>query len=315
MRDFGELDGWLKDLVGRDGFSGVVLVERAGEVLFHRAYGLANRADGIPNKLETRFGAASVTKTLTAVGIAKLVMAGKVKTDDLVGKYLKFLSPEVGQPVTVHHLLTHTSGLPNFLKEGLNDAAGIASLGFPLPAQRVTRDYVPTIAKMKLVNEPGKVFVYGNTGFVMLGLIIEEVCGEPYETYLAREVLGPAGMKHSAFMCRDEVHPNVSVGYKRREKPTDPWRSDIYFATVGPHGGIYTTSEDLLVYLRRLIGFELLPEAVTRHFMELKVWEDEIMGYGYGFRHWDLPSGQHAVGHMGAGSGSSARVFWLPKDR
>lgn len=184
------LERYAAGLATRDVLSGAVLVARRGEVLFSEAYGAARREPMRPNTMETRFELASLSKLFTAVAIAQLVEKGRLAFDSSVTSVLPdYPNPAAGRRITVHHLLTHTSGLPDFYRNGklraLEDSI------------HTLRDFWRTFALDSLWSEPGARFDYSNSNYILLGSIIEKVSGMPFEEYVQRQIFDPAGMTAS----------------------------------------------------------------------------------------------------------------------
>ncbi|MBT8208429.1 MAG: beta-lactamase family protein, partial [Acidimicrobiia bacterium] len=167
------------------GFSGAVRIVFGGNVLLDEGYGDADARNGVPATPETVFGVGSITKQFTAMAILVLEARGQLSTDDRIGTYLDFV-PEVKQSITLHHLLTHTSGLPDAYWDQHRD---------------LTRDaYLRTIMTTgELRSAPGTQYAYSNYGYDLLGRIVEVVAGQPYEAFLRASLFEPAGMSQTGF--------------------------------------------------------------------------------------------------------------------
>jgi D-alanyl-D-alanine carboxypeptidase len=257
-----------EELVKKDQFSGAVLVARNGKVLFQKAWGLADRAAGTPNTLETKFRIGSMNKMFTSVAILQLVEAGKLSLDDTVGKILPdYPNKDIASKVKIRHLLSHTGGTgdifgPDFVKNRLT--------------LREHSDYVKLYGARGLTHEPGAEFRYSNYGFVLLGAIIEKVTGMSYYDYVRVKVFQPAGMTATASLSEKDQVPNRSVGYFKPagkwEPNTDtlPWRGTSA-------GGGYSTVGDFFRFATalesgKLISREMLAKATTPN----------LEGYGFG---------------------------------
>ena len=192
-------------LAKQDKFSGVVLIAKDGKPVFEKAYGLANKAKNIPNNTETRFNLGSMNKMFTAVAIAQLAEAGKLSFDDTVGKHLPdYPNKDVANKVTIHQLLTHTSGLGSYWNAKFEaKKATIKSVS----------DYLALFADEPLKLEPGKRFQYSNSGFIVLGAIIEKVSGQSYYDYVREHIYKPAGMKNTDAYEMTANTPNLAMGY------------------------------------------------------------------------------------------------------
>lgn len=223
------------------GFSGAVLVARQGQILYERAFGLANREWQIPNDLQTKFEIGSMTKQFTALLILQFVNEGKIHLDGYISDYLPYYRREIGNRVTVSELLSHTSGIPNFL----------STPGFlEGPASRMSytvRDFVEKYCSGDLHFAPGTKFEYSNSGYFLLGAILEQISGESYEQLLQERIFGPLGMKNSGYAHFEKILPHRAAGYERSEAGL---RNARYYDMSIPFaaGALYTTVGDLFLW-------------------------------------------------------------------
>ncbi|MGD8376376.1 MAG: serine hydrolase domain-containing protein [Acidobacteriota bacterium] len=293
-----ELDDYLTELERKDEFSGTVLVARDGVPLFRKAYGLASREFGVPNRLDTRFGLGSMNKMFTAVAIAQLVEQGKLSFDDPIGEHLPpgWVSPEVGEKVRIRHLLNHTSGFGDYLEPFLEQNH---------EKFRSLDDYREIVAGETLAFEPGSRWVYSNTGFLLLGVILQEVSGQDYYDYIRENIYLPAGMKYTDHYDITRVVPNVAEGYWKED---GEWRRNILLrAPVGTSaGGGYSTVDDLLAFDVALRSGKLVTAAMWDRLVSPDP-ERNSPGYGYGFI-LSSPPPDREVGHGGTYYGVSARL-------
>ncbi len=197
------MDQQVRAYADQQKFSGCVLVAREGKVVFSKGYGLANAEYGIPNTPATKFRLGSITKQFTATAILMLEQQGKLKVEDAVRKYVDDC-PGAWQPVTLHHLLTHTSGIPNFTS--FPDYVRTMPLPSP-PAETLKR-----FRDKPLAFEPGTKFSYSNSGYVLLGYIIERVSGRSYEEFLQKQIFGPLGMSDTGYDHPERVMPRRASG-------------------------------------------------------------------------------------------------------
>ncbi len=292
----------LKKIVEDDEFSGVVLLAKDGTPLFHKAYGLASKSYQVPNRPDTKFNIASVGKIFTGVAIAQLAEKGKLSLTDPVSKYLHadWLKPDISQKIQIQHLLTHTSGLGDYFKD-------LYSRSTPL-VFRSLEDYKPLVADRTLAFEPGAQWSYSNTGFLLLGAVIEKVTGQSYFDYLREHIYRPAGMTNTDAWDKDTPIPNRATGYiKEYADKTVQWRSNLFTRVMKgmPSGGSYSTAEELLKFDTALRSHKLLSPEYTKMVLsgkpELNSWH-----YGYGFFISDSPAGRIAA-HGGDGSGISSQ--------
>lgn len=297
-----EVDAKLSKLTAEDKFSGAVLIAKDGRAIFQKAYGYADREAKIPNNLETRFRLGSMNKMFTSVAVAQLVQAGKLKYTDTLAQVLPdYPDKEIAQKITIHHLLTHTSGLgdiftPEFdkKKDSLHEI----------------KEYLPLFTGKPLKFEPGKSWAYSNAGFIVLGLIIEKVSGESYYDYVQQHIYDAAGMKSSGSFPKTEKVANLAVGYMRQGADgklvsnweTLPWRGMSA-------GGGDSTLGDLLRFDQALRAHKLLNAEMTETILTGKVQPgpQENRKYAYGFED-HLLDGRHVVGHSGGAPGMNSEL-------
>ena len=291
------LSDYLDRLAGRRNFSGSVLFARDESVLFHRAYGLASRSYNVQNTTDTRFNLASVSKMFTAVAIVKLVEEGRLSYDDPIGVYLDadWVSQEVGATVQVRHLLNHTSGLGHYWDDWDNYANTIRELD----------DYRPLISD-ELAFEPGTDYQYSNSGYLLLGVIIEEVTGKTYYEYIQGVIFDQCGMTDTGFYEMDMPHPDLATGYYEDEEEGGELKNNTPFLGIrgSSAGGGWSTAADVHRFLLALRS-DILVSAETREIL----WTPKPMSpeYGYGFQIRD-----NWVGHWGGFTGFEAFVFHFP---
>jgi CubicO group peptidase (beta-lactamase class C family) len=221
-------------------FSGVILIARNGVPVFEEAYGYADRDKKIPNRTDTKFNIGSINKSFTALAVRKLAAEKKLSLDDTIGKFLPdYPNKDAAARVTVRHLLEMSSGIGDFFGERYEaaDKEKILTLA----------DYLPLFADQPLAFEPGKGNLYSNGGFIVLGLIIENVTGLDYYSYIQDNIFKPAGMKDSEWTRKAVEVPNRAVGYVR-----DGSSSKTNYGTLpgkgSSAGGGYSTARDLLMY-------------------------------------------------------------------
>ena len=266
-------------------FSGSVLVTRGHETLLECAAGLADRADGRQIHPGTRFGLASLSKPFTAAAVLTCVGRGELGVHDRVVDVLPAdrRPRTMSDQVTVHHLLTHSSGIGDYAEEdeelpGYVDDYG--SLWRDLPSYRMERpdDFLPLYADAAPVAEPGTEFHYNNAGYVLLGAVLEQVTGRELVDVVTERVLVPAGMADSGYFRLNDSVPDLALGY------LPSGRSNIYSVPVigSGDGGAFATARDLDRFFRAiaagtLLGDELTGLMRTRH---VRINERVAMGYG-----------------------------------
>lgn len=309
-----QFDRWSRE---RD-FSGTVLMTHARSTVFERCYGPADRAAGIPITPATRFALASMTKLFTAVAVADCASAGLLRFEDEVVDLLPAeRRPATLRPdVTVHHLLTHTSGIADYAEEDEASPGYVEDYGAlwdERPSYGMLRplDFLPLFADRPPYRAPAEQWQYSNAGYVLLGIVIEEVTGRPYTDVVQERVFDRAEMDASGFFRLDEAHPNVAIGYLPRSSPDAPWRSNIYRVPVigGADGGAFSTTGDLDTFLHRIADGTLLgpmQDVVLAHQADA----GEGFHSGYGFLHH--PDGRY--GHGGGDPGVEVLLQRFPDD-
>jgi len=266
-------DKYLRAQVVANAFSGTVLIARHGKVVFSGGYGDADIDRRIPNDTRTRFRIGSVTKSLTAILVLKLQEDGALSVDDPICKYLAACPPHWAA-LTIHHLLSHTSGIENLNSDG--DF-------LEREAQPATREEVfARFRDAPLRFSPGEKFEYSNSNYHLLGAIVEKVTGQTYAEALAQRVLAPAGMADSFMDSASAPTERVAVGYRPTDdgalKPDAPADPAWLFAA----GGVFSTAEDLFRFSEALKGNVLLTER-----SKALMWTPVRGDYGYG---WSMPA-------------------------
>jgi CubicO group peptidase (beta-lactamase class C family) len=304
----GEIDAFLDRLARADAFSGTVLVARNGKVLYTAARGVADRNNDVPVRLETKFNLGSMNKMFTAVTVASLVEDGTLRFDDPVSKYLggKGWTSADLSPVTIAHLLTHTSGLGSYFNEEYQRTA----------RQRLRRvdDYKPLVAGETLAFAPGTKWQYSNTGFLLAGAVIEAATGRDYFDVVRERVYGKAGMTGSDCYDIDLVVPHLAIGYSRERGPGGPrWRANTFEHVIrgGPAGGGYSTAQDLFAFAEALRRGTLVSAASRDQLWSAKP-ALQSPEYGYGFGTSTGPLGR-VVGHSGGFPGISSVLDIYPE--
>lgn len=256
------IDAYVRALAKDDAFAGVVLVADGDTVRFESAYGPANRSFSVPNTIQTRFDIGSITKDITRVAIAQLVVAGKLSADTRLGDVLPdYPNARARETITIGHLFRHASGLPDYFDEDY--------FGTPMRRLRTNADYLAIWGPKPLLFAPGTARRYSNFGFSVLGAVIEKVTGMAYPDYVARHVFGPASMTRSGFFATDRPAPEVAVGYTHMdwqgEKTDTLWRNTFLEPAVGgPWGKSYSPASDLMRFWQALCGGRLVPPASAR---------------------------------------------------
>jgi CubicO group peptidase (beta-lactamase class C family) len=240
-----ELDTFMDGISMKDEFSGVVLLAKGKEPIFRKAYGLASKEYNIPNRVDTRFNLGSINKFLTRIAIEQLEGKGILGLEDPINKHLPdYPNKEAAEKVTIRHLLDMTSGIGDFFGEKYQST--------PKDRIRTLSDYLLLFGTDSLLFEPGTSRQYSNGGYIVLGLIIEKVSGQPYFDYVRDHIYKIAGMGNTTHLEADVPTENVASGYTNNwgenDHPGEPKRNNIYTrpARGSSAGGGYSTIDDLL---------------------------------------------------------------------
>lgn len=280
----------------KDAFAGVLLVAHGGQVVLHKAWGLADRTAAVPVTLDTKFRVGSMNKMFTAIATLQLVQAGKLSLDGTVGQYLPgYPNAEIAQ-VTIRQMLTHSGGTGDFF--GPEFDARRLSL-------RTHDDFVRLFGERGPTHPPGTAQRYSNYGFLLLGAIIERASGQSYYDYVDEHVFAPAAMHDTGSLPEEVVVPARAIAYTRKDGHwVDAADTLPYRGTAA--GGGYSTAGDLLKFARALSDGKLLsPELLAEATRNQTPW------YGYGFIVREQ-EGVRMFGHAGGAPGMNADLRVYP---
>jgi CubicO group peptidase (beta-lactamase class C family) len=282
-----ELDAMLQNVTDAGIFSGAVLIAQNDQIILRKGYSYANKEEELSNTPQTKFRIASLSKQLTAMAIMILQEQGQLNVEDSICDYLTEC-PDAWQPITIHHLLTHTSGIPeNLGSYTLQDPALSSTL----------EDSITELKTMPLDFAPGEDFVYTNMGYILLGKVIEAASDASYETFLRENIFDPLQMANSGFEPNRE---DVAIGYKNQTVAARQINLWILFSS----SGLYSTVDDLYAWDQALYSNELVSQQSLDQIFTAHVKPPEWEGWGYGYGWYvspdDLPS---IVSHRGAIAG------------
>ena len=291
----------VRGLAEEVNFSGVVRIEQHGEIVDQFARDYARRADNLPNRLDTRFAVASATKGLTALTIASLIESGELTLDTSVSELVGDLLPLVDGRVTIAHMLSHTSGVGDYLDEEVLGDSDDHILEVSAHTLEKPSDYLPFVARYPQVFSPGERFAYNNGAFVMLSIIIERITGSFHDA-VAERVLGPAGITGGGFFRSDELPANTALGYLKNG------RTNVFHIPVvgAGDGGIYLTLNDVSSMWRAFFDGGIVSAAMAEKITAPVHMGDNGEGYGLGF--WLRHNGD-SVALIGADAGVSFRTL------
>ena len=288
-------------------FNGSALVAENGKVIYRGAFGKANMEWDIPNTPDTRFRLGSITKQFTAMLTLQLVEQGKIKLDGKIADYLPDYRKDIGEKVTVHHLLTHTSGIPSYTGQP----------GFFANVSRnpyKVADFVKQYTSGNLEFEPGTKYSYNNSGYFLLGAIIERITGKTYEQALKEMIFDRVGMKNTGYDRHDPLIPKRASGYA---KTKDGYANAAYLDMSIPYaaGSMYSTVEDLYLWDQALYTDKLL----TAQSKEL-MYKPFLNNYAYG---WIVTNASFKINeqpvqmilHGGGINGFATMLVRFPKEK
>ncbi|MDR2183549.1 MAG: beta-lactamase family protein [Clostridiales bacterium] len=268
-----------------NGFNGVVSVSKNSEAIFKKAYGYADLSNKRPNQTDTKFGTASAGKAFVAVGIMKLIEDGMLSLESKIGDLLDFDLREIAKDITVKQLLNHTSGIPDYFDEAVMD--DYAELWSENPSYKFRRstDLMPLFIDKPMMYAPGERFQYNNTGYVVLGLIIESVTGVPFDEYLLNSVFEPCGMVNTGYYELDRLPPNCANAYIHDEERGEYYTNIFSIEAKGSGaGGCFTTVEDVERFWTRLFEGVVVSKNTVKEMTSLHAENtEEKEAYGYGF--------------------------------
>lgn len=296
-------------LARQQDFSGTVLVAERGKILYRHSFGLADRAFGVPVAAGTRFKVASITKLFTSTLILQLHDEGKLQLEAKAEAYLPELRGLPAGAVTVHQLLNHTSGLPQW------DNVGSYQEAFARGVERYQRPLAPAdLVRLcclgPLAAAPGARFDYNNADYFLLGRIVERLSGRSYEAALFERILRPLGMADTGMLHWDSIVERLAPSYFRRDD-TGALIADmpVYYENWYAAAGMYSTAADLGIFAEALYGGRLLEPATLARM--LKPGLDD---YGYGLWSYEIVRGgrRHRVAKRpGRSMGANAVLYRL----
>lgn len=284
-----------------------VAIERQGKIIYHKAFGLADLEHNVPNTVSTVFEAGSVSKQFTAAAILLLVQEGKISLDDDVRKYVPEL-PVYNKIITIRHLMNHTSGLKDWGSVG-------ALSGWPRTTRVYTQDLaLQIICKQKSLNfTPGSEYSYSNSGYTLMVSIVERVSKQSLAEFTRTRLFEPAGLKNTQW--RDnfrEVIPNRAVAYRKSE---NSYAQEMPFENIHGHGGLLTTTEDLITWNHQLENPTIGGVALRRMRTEQgKLTSGKIIGYSGGLFIQDH-NGIQEINHTGATASYRAVLSYFPEKK
>ncbi|MEC9484875.1 MAG: serine hydrolase domain-containing protein [Candidatus Izemoplasma sp.] len=270
----------LGKVVDTIGFSGVAQLYYQDELIYETVAGYRHKSEKLPITINTRFGIASGTKFFTALGIMRLVEEGKCQLDDHAFSHIKTPFLNYNQSVTIRHLLSHTSGIPDYFDESQLDDESNLFLDLPWYALEKPSDYIPLMPDLPMEFEPGTKFKYNNSGYVLLAIIIERLTGD-YHDWIKQEIFDKAKMEYSGAYRFDQLPFNTALGYILL--PDGSYKTNQYHLPIiaGGDGGLYTTVTDMALFWQALLTGNIIKQETLNEMATLEYQSDTIL-YGLG---------------------------------
>ncbi|CAN5546032.1 hypothetical protein BH11BAC3_BH11BAC3_22280 [soil metagenome] len=292
------LDNYAQASFKIDDFNGAVLVMQKGKLMYKKAFGMADREWNVPNTVDTKFRIGSVTKQFTAACILQLAEQGKLTLDDKLSKYISDYPK--GDSITIHMLLNHTSGIKNYTE--LPQFWPKAVLPLPVDSMIALFKYEP------LDFSPGTKWNYSNSGFFLLGAIVEKVSGKTFNDYLNENIIKKVGLKNTLLDHLDSILAFRAKGYGKNRQGT--WEQAMYISMEGPYsaGAIVSTLDDLYKWTKALHNNEVISAASTQKMMTPYM---EQYGYGIGI---DSLKTHKRVSHSGGIPGFISNLAYYPAE-
>lgn len=317
-------------LAQQDRFSGTVLIRQRDDVLTEKAYGPASRRWDVPVRTSTRFDTASITKLFTAVAVLQQIDAGRVSLEESIHTYVDLAGTAIPADVTIHHLLSHTSGIADDADEEAGESYEALWAERPNYSVTETKHFLPQFTHKTPLFKAGADCRYNNVGYVLLGLAVEHVTGRSYRDVVREDVFTPASMRASGFFDMRQAEHDVAEGWDpvgNSDGQITGWRQNIYsYPPIGsPDGGAHSTGADLIRFLDAVEDSTLLSEESTARFLSPQALHHTMkephsptathqLHYGYGLEIEHDAAGQiRSFYKDGINAGSSGIVRRYPR--
>jgi CubicO group peptidase (beta-lactamase class C family) len=308
---YSRIDTYLTE-ASKNGFSGAISVVKNEKIIINKGYGKANKDTKTLNSPNTIFDIGSNTKQFTATAILKLTELGKLKITDSLNQYFTVL-PIDKQSITIQQLLTHTAGFSESIG---NDYSSFGKL-----SEISQKDFFEKLFASKLLSEPGVKYSYSNTGYSILGRIIELASGQSYEAFLNGHLFTPAGMKQTGYLLPKWDTKQLSHGYNRNVIETEPTitlyqEAEFVNWHLKGNGGINSTQNDMLLWHKALkTNIILTPESfkkLTTPYVPVNSKKTHSYGYGWGVN--NSISNAFRIAHNGSNGTFSHTIIWYPEE-
>jgi CubicO group peptidase (beta-lactamase class C family) len=271
----------IKDLIDEN-FTGCISVRKNGNIIFQNAYGYSDLPNKIKNEIDTKFATASAGKVFVAVGILQLIECDKLHFNDCICDILDYDLKNIDQTITIKQLLNHTSGIPDYFDESIMEEYDELWIDYPNYKIRTSEDLLPLFIDKPMMYPPGERFQYNNTGFVVLGLIIEKIVGIPFDEYLKEFIFKPCNMLNTGYYELDRLPSKCANSYifdnNRKEFYTNIYSVDVKGTGAG---GAFTTIFDVENFWDCLLKCKLISKEMLDKMLSVQTLSDSVF-YGYG---------------------------------
>lgn len=272
----------LLEVQTKSNYSGTIVVNDNNGMNIELSSGYANRSDELDNRQNTRYGIASGCKLFTAIAICQLVQSGKLSFEAKLKDTINTVFPLWDDSITIHHLLTHISGIPDYFDEEVMDDFQALWKETPMYTLRYLADFLPLFQNKPMKMKPGERFHYNNAGYILLGLVVEKVSGKQFTDYVEEHIFQRAGMLDSGYFSFDALPARTAIGYM--VEVNGSWRTNLYSLPIrgGSDGGAFITAPDMSKCWQALLHHELLNETFTKKLLTPFMHEEGSTYYGYG---------------------------------
>lgn len=271
-------------------FSGVISIKKDKKPVFRNAYGYADMPNKIPNEIDTKFGTASAGKVFIATAILQLIETGQLQFDSCIGDILKFNLKQIDPKITVRQLLNHTSGIPDYFDETVMHEYEELWKDIPNYRIRSSADLIPLFIDKPMMYPKGEKFQYNNTGYVVLGLIIEAITKLPFDVYLRKSIFEPCQMTNTGYYELDRLPAKCANSYIL-DTLRNEYRTNIYSIDVKGTGagGAFTTAHDVEKFWNNLLSENLINSELLKLMLMPQV-KEKCYGYGIWLLKGCIPS-------------------------
>lgn len=305
MKDF---FSQIKDTIEKENFNGVISIESSNSYNYCNAFGLSDFSNNINNRINTKFGIASGTKSFVSAAICRLIDKELLTLDSKIKNLIDADLPNISEDVTIYQLLTHTSGIYDYYDEELCETDEF-EMSIPTHKLKGPKDYLPMLISGEMKFKPGEKFSYCNSGYIILALIIETISKMLFKDFIKKEIFDVCDMQDSGFYYFNQFPENTANGYYKED---EEWFSNIYkLPIVGcGDGGAFSTALDISKFWKKLINGNLLSEKMRTKYLNKNIKTNDSNVY-YGFGMWIYQEdGGKAVYFM---EGCDAGVSFLSK--